>query len=944
MQIAILLMINQSVFNVKFLRNAGRIHLFGLAAIAFSLQRRSRWSEARTAWKVTIGFDRASAVADPEALARFHINLATCECFLGGFVEAASNLRAAHLLSKTVAQQPSGILALARVTRKNDHQETLRLLYTGLSDAPHDTALLYEMGSVCLDGTHPSLGIPYASRLLEIEPTNRSFVLLAADLAERSGYLVAAIAHLRALVALSPEELELHRRLMSVLASIGAIDEARLVARTAYRIHNDLILVHWLSELYTKGGNLRKARLLCRFLLRRWPHSIWHRKRYAEYLAIDGDLNRADGALATFSDDWNASDALRALYKVATLAHARQEALKRIEVGKSGIPFDIEIELDHGYAVADVRGPAQAALIFDRLSVLTRFDARALHAIAHMAVRQRDAVATLAAWQRASDVHPDDAYALREYCRSLFESGRGRRAMALCEQRSFGFVKDKAFVEFYAWLSAAAGRFKATLALCIDRLPGFPNSWQLLESGFISAGYLSTTAEFATIAFEVPFVVATRGDVLRLYTVMRVAALSDHARLLIGRFHLGTRVRHDHRWLARFAVEEQRDSHEPQEPATPLALGTALIQSLYQGSRFEAMVAHRPIRRFEALSDPAIADLLTEKSGPRRTIHIFSKFEQTRGGSELHALDLAERLRAYATVELWAPDMCHTAFIESGTVRVVDPWIGQLPSPGGIVVLVGLYFDLGPWMRLIAPHRVLGLYNTFEAPTAMDRIETIFEWTSLRTELIYCSDMMRTELGLPRVFEPSPTDLDLFFPDTTVTTRPFTLGRHSRDVVEKHHPEDAAIYRAVSAGRGRSIVLGGVCMQETFGPITGLDLRPTISSGIPDFIRSLDCYFYRTGTWVEPWGRVVIEAMACGVPVVAHRLGGYAQAIESGVNGFLFDDTEEAVQQVKRLMDDPDLRKEIGLNARNSAEALVGPTAMRRIIAYYLMENPDQEI
>jgi hypothetical protein len=42
-------------------------------------------------------------------------------------------------------------------------------------------------------------------------------------------------------------------------------------------------------------------------------------------------------------------------------------------------------------------------------------------------------------------------------------------------------------------------------------------------------------------------------------------------------------------------------------------------------------------------------------------------------------------------------------------------------------------------------------------------------------------------------------------------------------------------------------------------------------------------------------GRVVTEAMACGLPVVCHESGGYAEIIEHGRNGFLFDTQQEAL-------------------------------------------------
>ena len=53
--------------------------------------------------------------------------------------------------------------------------------------------------------------------------------------------------------------------------------------------------------------------------------------------------------------------------------------------------------------------------------------------------------------------------------------------------------------------------------------------------------------------------------------------------------------------------------------------------------------------------------------------------------------------------------------------------------------------------------------------------------------------------------------------------------------------------------------------------------------------------------WPEPFGLVMIEAMACGTPVIAFRSGSVPEVIDEGVSGFVVDDEEQAVQAVKRL-------------------------------------------
>ena len=51
----------------------------------------------------------------------------------------------------------------------------------------------------------------------------------------------------------------------------------------------------------------------------------------------------------------------------------------------------------------------------------------------------------------------------------------------------------------------------------------------------------------------------------------------------------------------------------------------------------------------------------------------------------------------------------------------------------------------------------------------------------------------------------------------------------------------------------------------------------------------------------EPFGLSVIEAMACGTPVIAYRRGSMPELIEHGVTGFLVDSFDEAVQAIGRL-------------------------------------------
>ncbi len=53
--------------------------------------------------------------------------------------------------------------------------------------------------------------------------------------------------------------------------------------------------------------------------------------------------------------------------------------------------------------------------------------------------------------------------------------------------------------------------------------------------------------------------------------------------------------------------------------------------------------------------------------------------------------------------------------------------------------------------------------------------------------------------------------------------------------------------------------------------------------------------------WPEPFGLVMIEALACGTPVIAWRRGSVPEVMEPGRTGFVVESLEEAVEAVRRV-------------------------------------------
>src|SRR5690349_2858403 len=89
-------------------------------------------------------------------------------------------------------------------------------------------------------------------------------------------------------------------------------------------------------------------------------------------------------------------------------------------------------------------------------------------------------------------------------------------------------------------------------------------------------------------------------------------------------------------------------------------------------------------------------------------------------------------------------------------------------------------------------------------------------------------------------------------------------------------------------------------------------IRPLMSSRYVDYVGEITDHeksaFLSGATallvpidWPEPFGLVMIEAMACGTPVIAYRSGSVPEVVEHGVTGFIVENEEQAVRAVGDL-------------------------------------------
>jgi len=92
-------------------------------------------------------------------------------------------------------------------------------------------------------------------------------------------------------------------------------------------------------------------------------------------------------------------------------------------------------------------------------------------------------------------------------------------------------------------------------------------------------------------------------------------------------------------------------------------------------------------------------------------------------------------------------------------------------------------------------------------------------------------------------------------------------------------------------------------------------------SDVPALLRSADIAV--SAAWYEPFGMSTVEAMACGVPVIASNVGGHLDTVVSGVTGCLVPprDARTLAYWIRVLLSDPVTRDSLGIAAADRVRA-----------------------
>ena len=326
-----------------------------------------------------------------------------------------------------------------------------------------------------------------------------------------------------------------------------------------------------------------------------------------------------------------------------------------------------------------------------------------------------------------------------------------------------------------------------------------------------------------------------------------------------------------------------------------------------------------------------------------KTIHLVNPLWDSNGGADRRTIETWHLLRPWGNVQLWSEYLPAREFASTLPLRRIDPLRLSIPF-GGTIVFVGVYFRIGHWIRFARPDRVIILYNT-DQPDRLKRNLRRVTASGRRVEVVASSPGLARRLGMKLPLLESPIDLAHFLGTSRPARLTFTVGRLSRDDATKHHHEDPALYRMLAAAGCRVRIMGGTCLVSELAGTPNIELLPAGAETAADFLRSLDCFVYRTNEdWFEGFGRVVFEAMASGLVAVCANRGGYASYLENERDCLLFGTTDEAASCILRVRDDPELRHRLGTAARSKSHSIVGEKLQRRTRDFLLAPSRESAL
>jgi glycosyltransferase involved in cell wall biosynthesis len=294
-----------------------------------------------------------------------------------------------------------------------------------------------------------------------------------------------------------------------------------------------------------------------------------------------------------------------------------------------------------------------------------------------------------------------------------------------------------------------------------------------------------------------------------------------------------------------------------------------------------------------------------------------------------HMDDFARRLARRWTV--WRPDVVHAHFWMSGraalavATRMGIPVVQTFHALGVVKRRHQGTADTSPWCRIAEERAIIRRADRIVA-TCRDELHEL--------------ELLGADSDQVDVI-PCGVDLDHFHPDGPASPprpgfrRLLCVGR----LVERKGIDDAilalrmlpSVELVVAGGPTRDRLredpdaLRLLDVARRAGVLDRVDMRGSVPRDrLPDLFRSADAVV--CVPWYEPFGIVPLEAMACGVPVIASAVGGLLDSVVDGVTGLHVPPRrpESVAHAVRSVLEDGERRAALAFAGARRARRRYG--------------------
>ena len=331
---------------------------------------------------------------------------------------------------------------------------------------------------------------------------------------------------------------------------------------------------------------------------------------------------------------------------------------------------------------------------------------------------------------------------------------------------------------------------------------------------------------------------------------------------------------------------------------------------------------------FTRSQDPSIPRVV--RLGERaRVIHLAAGVEAPMARERVydHLDEFVEGIEAWRIAEAIDYDLIHAHYWLSGVAALTlktrwsVPVLQMFHTLGRLKNRVARSAaELEPAVRLEEETRIVSAADRIVAANVVERAELLRDYAAHASRIATIPCGVDTDLFTPGDGAEARRRLDL-------DGRPLLLWVGRIAPIKGLDTLLDAVARLSESGQDmRLLVVGGDTDERTSGHETSLRQRIE-RLGLGDSVRFLGpqpqgvlpLYYAASDVTVLPsyyesFGMVALEAMACGSPVIASRVGGLVTTVRDGVTGFLVPDgdVEALAERIETLVGDPELRWRLG--------------------------------